>query len=346
MPDRNDTVADGGPTRETGDPRADVGGRSAGVVFVGGVATASDTPFAGPAEATLEVRGVPVPARPTVRAAPRVERDAHPWLRRFILLVATVQVVAAAFLVASWRERVAAAEAFRADPCTRTPDPGRCANVEGATIAAVLRSGPQGGDVLVVLRGRFGDQVADLPSPATAGALRIGESVVVVEAGGRPATIVVPASDAGGYDHRLVTTANPGVDVDVPLAAAELLGSCALACVATVGPVRRRRFSLASALGDRRLRLLLYAFCVAQGLDVLTSIAGRHHQLVEGVALSRAVVDRWGDGGFGLVKLPALLLVLVGVARLPRKYALPLLWAATAAMIVVVLDNLALLARA
>ncbi len=124
-------------------------------------------------------------------------------------------------------------------------------------------------------------------------------------------------------------------------------GGVGLLALVLAAPTRLTRLSrrrLAEVLADRHLRLAMLGFTAVQMLDVATSIAGRHRLLYEGIALTRAVVARWGDAGFLMVKVPALLAVAVLAARLPRRWALIPVLAAAAPVALVVGGNLRLLA--
>lgn len=282
----------------------------------------------------------PVPAPAQLPAAVGI-------LRRLAALAALALLAGSAVMLVSWQQRVATAERFLRDPCTLSPDPARCADVRPGVVAGIRLPGARGGVASVQLSTPQGSVEVDLVGPgAAAAALVPGAHVLVVEASGTPAQVVLPGDGIRPSGWRLLTTTSPAVDVDVPLAAAVLLGACGVACAVLVAPVPRRwrQWSLRRALTERRIRLLLYGFSVAQALDVLTSIAGRHNLLYERAALTRAAVEHWGDAGFAAAKAPALLATVLGIARLPARIAVPLLWLATVAMLVVVVGNLAAIA--
>lgn len=179
-------------------------------------------------------------------------------------------------------------------------------------------------------------------------ALRPGMHVDLVAAGGRPATIRLDPTPGHPNGLRLWTVDNPLPDRsllrDRGLAAGGV-GILALVLAAPSRVTRLPRRRLAEALADRRLRLAMLGFTAVQMLDVATSIAGRHRLLYEGIALTRAVVARWGDAGFLVVKAPALLAVAVLAARLPHRWAVIPVLAAAAPVALVVEGNLRLLWR-
>jgi hypothetical protein len=261
-------------------------------------------------------------------------------------------LVAAGVLLLQWRQVDAAAQGYVDSPCTRHPVAGRCANVGDATVlGTALDRDPAGGPRALVrlaagpgrgpltVRGTF-------PNDAFR-ALRPGMHVLVIAAGGRPATLRLDPDAVHPAGLRLWTVSNPLPDRyllrDRGLAAGGV-GLLALVLVAPARLTRLARRRLADALRDRWLRRGLLGFTIVELLDVVTSIAGRHHLLYEGVAATRAVVDRWGDAGFLALKLPAILAVTMLAARLPRRWSLVPVLAATVAVAVVVAGNLRLLA--
>jgi hypothetical protein len=273
-------------------------------------------------------------------------------LRTLVAACGVAMIAAAGGLLLQWRQVDGAAQRYLDAPCTQHPVPGACANVTGATVLSTttdhdpvggirpwVRLAPAGSSLAITLRGVW-------PNDAFL-ALRPGMHVAVIATGGRPATIRLDPTPGHPAGLRLWTVDNPLPDRNLLRDRGLAAGGVGLLAVVLAAPsalTRLPRRQLAEALADRRLRLAMLGFTAVQMLDVATSIAGRHHLLYEGAALTRAVVARWGDAGFLVVKVPALLAVAVLAARLPRRWAVVPVLAAAAPVALVVAGNLRLLA--
>ena len=254
-------------------------------------------------------------------------------------------------LVVVWRQDDAAVQRYLSSPCTTTPRPG-CSTVADARILGtrVFRDAGMNlhAQVEVAVRGTSGPVDVVWPDGVFQ-ALRPGEHVSLIYADGQPAAIRLDPDAQHPTGRELWTTSNPQVDSSLALWAAGMLASIALLVVVLTGrrpAPGRRRWSVRAALRDPRLRLVLLAFVLIQLLDVASSIVGHHGFLYEGATLTRAAVDHWGDAGFAAIKVPAVIATLLAVARLPRRIGLPVMWAATAAMLVVVVENVRLISHA
>jgi hypothetical protein len=102
-------------------------------------------------------------------------------------------------------------------------------------------------------------------------------------------------------------------------------------------------YSVLSVLRDRALRTAFEFFVMLQFLDVASSAAGQANGLHEGNPLTLAVVRVWGTPGFVISKLPVVIVVLLAIARLPRRLGLFVGWGLTAASAPVVAWNIHLL---
>jgi hypothetical protein len=273
-------------------------------------------------------------------------------LRALAAACGVAMIAAAGALLLQWRQVDGAAQRYLDSPCTQHPVAGACANVTDATVLSTatdhdavgairpwVRLAPAGADAAITLRGVW-------PNDAFL-ALRPGMHVAVISTGGRPATIRLDPTRGHPAGLRLWTVDNPLPDRDLLRDRGLAAGGVGILAVVLAAPSRLTRLPrrrLAEALADRRLRIAMLGFTAIQMLDVATSIAGRHRLLYESVALTRAVVARWGDAGFLVVKLPALLAVALLAARLPRRWAVVPVLAAAAPVAVVVGGNLRLLA--
>jgi hypothetical protein len=273
-------------------------------------------------------------------------------LRALVAAGGVAMVAAGVFLLLQWHRDDAAAQRYLDSPCTAHPLPAACPNVVDATVLSTHtdrdRVGTlRAGVTLAPTKTARPETLQGIwPNDAFL-AMHPGTHVVVIEHDGRPATIRLDPDHAHPTGLRLWTVDNPVPDRDLLRdrgLAAGGLGLLALFLVAPPVLTRMPRRGLAAALGDRRLRIALLAFTVIQLLDVATSVAGRHRLLYEGVALTRSVVDRWGDLGFVAVKVPALLAVALLAARLPRRWALLPVVATAVPVAIVVGGNLRLLA--
>jgi hypothetical protein len=273
-------------------------------------------------------------------------------LRALVAACGVALIAAAGGLLLQWRQVDGAAQRYLDSSCTQHPVAGACANVTDAIVLSTatdhdpvgavrpwVRLAPAGAGAVVTLQGVW-------PNDAFL-ALRPGMHVAVIATGGRAATIRLDPTRGHPAGLRLWTVDNPLPDRDLLRdrgLAAGGVGVLAVVLAAPAGLTRLPRRRLADALADRRLRVALLGFTAVQVLDVATSIAGRHRLLYEGVALTRAVVARWGDAGFLVAKLPALLAVAALAARLPRRWAVIPVLAAAAPVALVVGGNLRLLA--
>jgi hypothetical protein len=106
--------------------------------------------------------------------------------------------------------------------------------------------------------------------------------------------------------------------------------------------LRRQPFSVALALQDSALRLPITYFICAQLLDGLTTIAGLIRGLHEVNPLTAGVIHSYGAWGLLLAKVPAVILVLLAAAILPRRVAVIAAWACSLLMAGVIASNAAL----
>jgi len=182
--------------------------------------------------------------------------------------------------------------------------------------------------------GGIGVQLGTMPAPALIWARRTVHAAAGLMLLGSAALVLLWRSQAQ-------------MDPEVVLPAAGIMASVAAICLLLTlrTPRTRSRWSVRARFADQRVRMLFEAFVIVQLMDVATSIVGRHLLLGEGAALTRAAVDSWGNWGFLAIKVPALLATCLAVARLPRRFAAPVLTVATAIMLVVVVDNLQLILR-
>jgi hypothetical protein len=105
------------------------------------------------------------------------------------------------------------------------------------------------------------------------------------------------------------------------------------------------RDGLASKLGhDRHMRIALVVFTIAQLLDVLTSIRGGRVGLYEGNPVASMLIENTGATiTFLLLKVAGIAAIVLVVARLPRRPALIVTWAASAVFFYVALHNVGLI---
>ena len=151
-----------------------------------------------------------------------------------------------------------------------------------------------------------------------------GEPVVLRTLGGDVTSVFTP--------HGTIPTAvNPNIDSD-----ALFEGGIALAATALIIPagvilaaLRRRRLGVATDAATfyraPALRWAALVFLVGQAADVATSAIGQAVGLTEGNALVDSFVRVTGPAGFALFRLPAIVLVLLGVTQVPRRIAVALL---------------------
>lgn len=271
--------------------------------------------------------------------------------RALVAACGVAMVVLAGVLLLQWRQDDSAAQRYLDSPCTAHPVVASCANVTSATVItawtardavrglhALVRVAPAGGRAPQVVEGVW-------PNDAFV-ALRPGMHVDLIWRDGRVATVRLDPDARHPAGLRLWTVDNPLPDRDLNRDRGLAAGGVGLLALVLVAPPRISRLParrLREALSDRSLRVVLLAFVAIQMLDVATSIAGRHRLLYEGIALTRSVVGRWGDAGFLVVKVPAVLAVVVLAARLPRRWALVPVVAAAAPVALVVGGNLRLL---
>jgi Domain of unknown function (DUF5658) len=103
---------------------------------------------------------------------------------------------------------------------------------------------------------------------------------------------------------------------------------------------------LACLLQDRRLRLPVLAFVVAQLLDIITTSAGLLLGLGEANPLTAGVLHHFGVAGLVAQKVPVVLGTVGGLAILPRRVALVAAWGFALLVAVVVGSNLSLVVSA
>ncbi len=277
---------------------------------------------------------------------------ALPWARRLAVAGGLALLGVAAVLLAQWRSADAAAQSYLDSPCTSHPRPGVCPGVAGATVERTALD--------VDARGGLHALVSIVPGGATRAvtvegiwptdafrAMHPGTHVVVIDFAGRPASLRLDPTRANPNGLRLWTTYNPVPDRYLRLDLALAVAGVGLLALLLAVPPRLSRLPvrrLGEALRDGRLRLAVLALVIAQLLDVVTSILGRRELLYEGTSITRAMVDRYGDVGFLAVKVPAVLVVVLLAARLPRRWAVVPVVATAAAVLVVVAGNVRLLA--
>jgi hypothetical protein len=255
-------------------------------------------------------------------------------------------------LLLQWRQVEAEVRAYLDSPCTRRPVAGTCSNVDDAIVLGTATPVDPVGGVhalvgLVAGTARTPLVVEGVWPDDAFHALHPGAHVLVIRTHGRPVTLRLDPDSGHPLGLRLWTVDNPQPDQDLLRDCALSAAGVGLLALALVAPARLTRLSrrpAADLLGDRWLRWAMLGFTVVELLDVATSVAGRHHLLYEGVAVTRAVVAPWGDAGFLAVKLPALLALGLLVARLPRRWGMVPVLVAGAAVALVVTGNLRLLA--
>lgn len=265
-------------------------------------------------------------------------------LRRLVIVAGLGLLAAATVLLVQWRQADSAAQRYEDAPCTTQPRPGVCPNDENAVVerTVLLRDDSGGPHPLVALL--VGAQRRPLtvegiwPTDAFTD-LHPGSHVVLVSDEGRPTSLRLDPTAADPRGLRLWTIFNPMPDRDLLLDLGLSAAGVGLLALLLAAPSRLTRLParrLADAFGDRRLRLAVLAMVVVQFLDVVTSIRGRTELLYEATSITRAMVDRFGDLGFLVVKVPAVLAVVLLAARLPRRWAIvPVLIAGTAVLVVV-----------
>lgn len=273
-------------------------------------------------------------------------------LRVAVAAAGLALLITGAVLLVRWWHADGAAQAYLDSPCTRRPVPGRCANVAGATVLGTATPVDRAGDVhaLVRLTTGTGGALLTVEGIWPNGAfwrMRPGTHVLVIRSGGRPASLRLDPDAAHPEGLRLTTVDSPLADRYLLRDGGVIAAGVGLLALVLVAPVRLSRLTgpgMVGALGDAGLRCALLSFTTVEMLDAATSVAGHHRLLYEAVAVTRAVVARWGDAGFLVVRLPALLLMGILVARLPRRWAVVPAIAATVAVAVVAGLNLRLLA--
>ena len=156
------------------------------------------------------------------------------------------------------------------------------------------------------------------PAPALS-CVTQGTPVVVRLSGDTVTTLFTPQGT-------LATAANPNVDPDiawtggVALLATGLLIPCGL----WLSKLRRRRRGETPDVVAYRtplMRIALLVFLVGQAADVVTSAIGQSVGLSEGNSLVDVFVRAAGPLGFLIFRLPAVVLVLLGLSQVPRRIA-------------------------
>jgi hypothetical protein len=192
-------------------------------------------------------------------------------------------------------------------------------------------------------------------------AIKPGQTMKMKVWNARPTAFYVPGS-GGSAPRAMRTEYNPYNADDLRLVGGVSLLGVGLLVVAVnpPAPVRRaltrswsanrpRRWQPGPGLAaytvhDRQLRVAFGVFIAFQLLDIATSVHGGQVGLFEGNPVAAAVLDRVGPGlGFTLLKIPAIIAVLLVIARLPRLVALLVAWVGSIAFLLVVLSNLQLI---
>ena len=161
--------------------------------------------------------------------------------------------------------------------------------------------------------------VAVEPAPALACASP-GEPVVARLSGGALTTLFTPQGT-------LATAANPDVDANVALDGGIVLVATGLLIPCGIGLAairRRRRGDAPNVLEAYRppfMRLAVLAFLAGQAADVATSAIGQSVGLSEGNSLVDVFIRAVGPVGFLIFRLPAIVLVLLGLSQVPRRIA-------------------------
>lgn len=101
-----------------------------------------------------------------------------------------------------------------------------------------------------------------------------------------------------------------------------------------------RTLDVRQVFHQRATRVAFLILLIAQLLDVETSIRGSSHGLREGNAVNAALIYHWGDVALIAVKIPATIVLLLAMARLPRRGAVGVAVLSSLATAAVVLSNL------
>ena len=117
-----------------------------------------------------------------------------------------------------------------------------------------------------------------------------------------------------------------------------------LSCPSRTLPVAAER--LASVFQDRRLRIPVLSFVIAQLLDIVTTSAGLVLGLDEANPLTAGVLHHLGVAGLLVQKIPVVLGTVAGLTVLPRRIAVVTAWGFTLLVALVVGSNLALVMAA
>lgn len=124
------------------------------------------------------------------------------------------------------------------------------------------------------------------------------------------------------------TAANPYVDPDLVLDGGLTLVAAAMLipCGLYLAVLRRRQAGAPRTVGSMwastGVRLGVAVFLVGQAADVVTSAIGQQRGLDEGNPLVDVFVRITGPAGFLLFRLPAVVLVLLGLSQIPRRVAM------------------------
>ncbi|MFN2568992.1 MAG: DUF5658 family protein [Candidatus Dormibacteria bacterium] len=95
-----------------------------------------------------------------------------------------------------------------------------------------------------------------------------------------------------------------------------------------------------ASMRDRAVAVALLSFAVLQLLDVVTTLTGSAVGLREGNRMAAQIMTLMGPGtGFVAVKVAAVIVMMLAVARMPRHVALVTGWACSGYMAYVVLHN-------
>lgn len=193
--------------------------------------------------------------------------------------------------------------------------------IDGRLTAITVRHNAVGLRESVATVATTGGVLSVVVQPAPALSCVTQEMPVVVRlSGGTVTTLFTPQGT-------LATAANPNVDPDtawtggIALVATGLLIPCAL----WLSRLRRRNRGegpdVIDAYGTPLMRIAVLVFLTGQAADVVTSAIGQSVGLSEGNSLVDVFVRSIGPLGFLIFRLPAVVLVLLGLSQVPRRIA-------------------------
>ena len=180
---------------------------------------------------------------------------------------------------------------------------------------------------------------------AAASCASSGQAVVLRLQGDAVTSVITPYGV-------MPTAANPYVDSNLVLG-----GGLTLVAAASLIPaglylavLRRRKTGEVRGIdalwSSPGMRLCIFVFFLGQGADVATSAIGHQRGLDEGNPLVDTFIRVTGPAGFLLFRLPAVILVLLGLTQVPRRVAMATLVALGLAFCAVGASNAMLAAHA